>query len=102
MVLKSVGVVSVVKVFAALYAVLGLIGGLFLTVISLAGLAGGLAGEEGAALGLVFGVGAIVVLPVFYAAIGALVGAAGAALYNLFAGMLGGVRLDLEPDRGNG
>ena len=38
----------------------------------------------------------ILVLPVFYGGLGAVVGAISAAIYNVAAGSLGGVRLELE------
>jgi predicted porin len=43
-----------------------------------------------------FGVGAIVVLPIIYGIMGLIGGAIAAALYNLFSGMVGGVELDLQ------
>jgi hypothetical protein len=43
-----------------------------------------------------FGVGAIVFLPVIYGVMGFITGALGAAIYNLFSGMIGGVELELE------
>jgi len=46
---------------------------------------------------MMFGVGAIIFLPIFYGVLGLVAGAIGAALYNLFAGMLGGIELETEP-----
>jgi uncharacterized membrane protein len=46
-------------------------------------------------MGALFGVGAIVFLPIMYGAIGACAGAIGAAIYNLVAGAVGGLELDL-------
>ena len=43
-----------------------------------------------------FGIGALVVLPVFYAVIGFVGGAIYAWLYNLVAGWVGGLELDIE------
>jgi hypothetical protein len=43
-----------------------------------------------------FGVGAIIVLPIFYGVLGVVMGALTAALYNLFAGMFGGIELDIQ------
>ena len=45
---------------------------------------------------VVFGVGAVVILPIVYGILGAIFGALTAALYNLVAGMAGGLRLDVE------
>ena len=96
MVVRKVGVVSVAKILAALYAGMGLlIGGVF-ALISLVS-AGWMAGQDGPAwLGAVFGVGAVVLLPIFYGLLGLIGGAIMAALYNLFAGMVGGIELDLQ------
>ena len=47
-------------------------------------------------MGAVFGVGAIVILPIVYGILGAIFGALTAAFYNLVAGMAGGLSLDVE------
>ena len=43
-----------------------------------------------------FGVGSVVILPVFYGVIGFLAGALMSAIYNVVAGLAGGVELNLE------
>jgi hypothetical protein len=68
--------------------------------ISLLALAGGMAGlardePGGAFVGMMFGVGAIIVLPIFYGLLGAVVTAISALLYNLVAGMVGGIEVDV-------
>jgi hypothetical protein len=103
MVIRHVGVWSVSRLYGALMAAMGL---LFGCLFALIGMAGGMAGamkESGAgglgagAIGMMFGVGAIVFLPLFYGVLGLVMGALSAALYNLFAGLLGGIELDTEP-----
>ena len=47
-------------------------------------------------LGLFFGVGAVVFLPLMYGVLGGLCALLVAGLYNLMAGWLGGVELTLE------
>ena len=47
--------------------------------------------SEIAMFGPMLGVGAVIVLPIFYGCIGFVGGAIGAALYNVFAAMVGGV-----------
>jgi hypothetical protein len=84
---------------AVLYAAIGLIVGLFVSIAALFGvaLASGAEGEPGAAfIGLLFGVGAIVVLPIVYGLLGFVSALVGAALYNLVARVTGGVELELE------
>ena len=46
---------------------------------------------------MMFGVGAIIFLPLFYGVMGVVLGAISAGLYNLIAGMLGGIEVETEP-----
>ena len=98
MVVKRVGPLSIAKVAAILYAIIGLVyGGLF----SLFGMAGALAGggeQSGLGAGImgIVGVGAIVMLPILFACLGFVGFLIGALLYNLVAGMVGGVEVDLQ------
>jgi hypothetical protein len=41
-------------------------------------------------------VGAIVILPIFYGIIGGVFGALGAVIYNLAAGWVGGLEIDIS------
>jgi hypothetical protein len=97
MIVKRVGPLSVAKNAAVLYAVLGLIVG---AMFSLAAVAGAFSGgdDTGVAAGIagIVGVGAIVIAPIFYACIGFVGALIGAALYNLVAGMVGGIELEVE------
>ena len=97
MVIRRFGIWSVARMYGALSAGMGLLIGLVIAVASAVGL--GLAGSETDAppfLAGVFGVGAIVILPIFYGVMGICAGAIGAALYNLLAGVVGGVTVDAE------
>lgn len=96
MVINHVGPLSVAKVAGLLYAVLGLIFG---AVISLIAVAGGLGGgdEPGAGLqSVIFGAGAVVVLPIVYGCMGFVMMLLMAALYNATARIVGGVRIDVS------
>ena len=99
--LKRMGVMTVALTFGVMYAVFGLIFGAFFALFSvvgggLASLAGGEDGSGAGAMGLFFGAGAVVVLPIFYGVLGFLGGALMGALYNLVAKLTGGVELTLE------
>ena len=97
MVVRRVGVWSVARIYGALSGAIGLVAGVILALFSVVG--AGLAAQTSEVpgwLGPVFGVGAIVALPLFYAVMGILAGAFCAVLYNLFAGMVGGVELHIE------
>jgi hypothetical protein len=45
---------------------------------------------------MLFGVGAIIILPIFYGALTFVFALIGAALYNAVAGWVGGVEMDLQ------
>jgi hypothetical protein len=95
MVLKRIDPLSCAKIAGTLYAILGLImGGIF----SLAALAGAFAstGSRAGALGALIGVGSVIMFPIFYGAMGFVVSLIGAWLYNVLAGVVGGIRLDLQ------
>ena len=103
MVIRKIGVVSCGKVSGALYALAGLIIGACIALFSLVGAGAMMAsgdrnggGAMGGMFGAMFGVGAIILLPLFYGVVGFIGGLITAALYNLVAGMVGGIEVDLS------
>lgn len=94
MIVKRVGPLSVAKVAGVLYALMGLIFGACISVISLVGST--FAPKDSGMVGLLFGAAAIVVLPIFYGLLGFVMTLISAALYNLVAGWVGGVELDVQ------
>ena len=94
MIIKRVAPLSLAKVSAALYALLGLIFGACISLISMAGSA--FAPKELGGMSMLFGVGAIVALPIFYGILGFIFSLIGAALYNLIASWVGGVEIDVQ------
>jgi|TARA_B100002003_G_C13875154_1_gene427591 hypothetical protein len=95
MVLKSIGVFSMAKMMGALYATAGFLVGLLFALMSVVGAGFADTGAEGF-LALVFGVGAVIIFPVFYGVMGFLAGALMSVIYNFVAGVAGGVELNLE------
>ena len=90
MVLKSVDAFSLAKVMGTLYAVLGFLFGLLFALLSLVG--AGLADSgAGGLVALMFGVGGVIILPIIYGIIGFIAGLVVSTLYNIIAGMVGGV-----------
>jgi hypothetical protein len=79
----------------ALYVVIGLVAGV---VVSIASLAGALAADGSEAQPLIglIGVGAIFILPICYGALGFVASLVAAWLYNMFAGFVGGVEIDVQ------
>jgi hypothetical protein len=102
MVIKRVGPLSVAKVSGLLYALMGLLFGACISLFMMA--AGSLAGGPwadtpqlgGAMFGAIFGVGAIVFLPIFYGVMGFVFGGIGAAIYNVVAGWIGGIEIETQ------
>ena len=100
MVVKRIGIGSAAKLSGAMYGSMGLFIGIIVSLASFfgAGLAQ-LAGSEDAPpafMGVLFGVGAIVLLPLLYGLLGLVIGAVTAGLYNLFARMVGGLTVEME------
>jgi hypothetical protein len=95
MVINRVGPVSVAKVALIIYGVLGLVFG---GIISLFALAGSMIADQSGSgrLGALFGVGAIVILPICYAVIGAIGALIMTGIYNLAARAMGGIELDVK------
>lgn len=97
--IRRVGALSLGKILGVLYAVAGLLLGLVFSIAGMFGAAIGMSQQEGpgaALLGLLFGVGAIVILPLVYGTMGFIVGLIVAVVYNIVARMAGGIELDLE------
>ena len=78
-----------------LYALMGLMLGAFISLFSFIGSAFS-PKEIPGGMGILFGVGAIVALPIFYGILGFIMSLIGAVLYNLIASWVGGVELDIQ------
>jgi len=100
MVVKKLGIFSFAKVSGILDALFGLVSGVIFSLMSLVvGSIGRGMGNESAMFGMMFGVGAIIFLPIFYGVIGFVFSALFAWLYNLIAGWVGGFEIELEDNR---
>ena len=93
MVLRRIGALSAGKMVGLVYGILGLFVGSLCAVFSLVGFA--FARDMGPFSAL-FGVGAVVALPLLYGFFGFIGGALFALLYNAFAGIIGGIELELS------
>jgi hypothetical protein len=99
-VITRIAPMSAAKISGLLYALFGFIAGalisLFMTVL------GGMVPSDSDAgmgfpmVGMFFGAGAIIMLPIFYGILGFIGGAIGAFLYNLVAGWIGGIEMDVR------
>ena len=99
MVIRRIGVMSAAKITGALYAALGLIAGCILATFSMVSagfMANASNGDVPSWIAPIFGIGAIVIAPIFYGVMGLIGGAFAAAIYNLVAGVAGGLDLEVQ------
>lgn len=97
MTIKSVGVSSVARLAAAIYGIFGLIAGVLFSLAAVAGF--GLSQEVSTSvpwIGPMFGLGAILAMPLLYCVLGYLGGAIGAWVFNNAARAMGGLELVVE------
>ena len=96
--ITRLGPLSLAKFLGCLYACIGLIIGLILAVFALFGSAIGAAssGSGTPLLGAFLGVGAVILLPIFYGMLVVIGGLIVAVLFNFVAGMTGGLEIGLD------
>jgi hypothetical protein len=92
-VLKRISPESAFKVGLVAYGILGLVLGVFCSLIAVAGVTFGRHGHMPFAGRL--GVLAVIVCPIVYGIVGGIAAAIGAAIYNLVAGWVGGLEVDI-------
>ena len=90
---KPIAPLSIAKISGTLYAALGLFFG---AIVSAVALAGGLTSSEAPFFLAMMGTSAIVVLPIFYGCMGFVAALVAAWLYNVLAGVVGGIELDIQ------
>lgn len=91
--IKRITPLQLGKILAVLYGVGGLLAA---PVFLLIGLAGSASGQNTAVPAVLGGVVGAVLAPVIYAIMGFLIGVVGAFVYNLVAGWLGGIEVEVE------
>ncbi len=103
--IRKLGILSLAKIYAVMMLVMSLLisipYGLFIIIFALIGGAGagqqdGFAGIAVGGGGIILGLVVMIVLPIMYAILGFIGGAIGALIYNIFAGMVGGVEIEVE------
>lgn len=97
MILRRIDPLSLAKVLGLVYAALGLVVGGFVSLFALVGAFAAMRSHDDEGLGLLFGVGAVIVLPIVYGVMGAIGGLILALFYNLVARLVGGVEFELVP-----
>ncbi len=93
--LKRIDPGSAFRVGGILYALMGLLMGIIFALVSMLG--GALVpASEAWVFRTFFGAGAVFFLPIFYGIIGGICAAISAAVYNLVAGWVGGLEVDIS------
>lgn len=100
-ILSRIDPLSVMKVGGIIYGCLGLlIGVVFAIFFSIGAMVGNVSGQENfpfaGAMGVVFGLLAVIIIPIFYGVLGALMAGLMAVLYNFVARRFGGVILEVQ------
>lgn len=100
MVIKRIGVLKAGILQACVMGLFGLIIGLCFLLFGtmLGGLMGAMSQNSGSAAGIGFlgGIGMVIFMPIMYGIMGFIAGVIGAAIYNLVAGWVGGLELEVE------
>ena len=92
MIVRRIEPMSAAKVGGMLYALLGLLFGVIFSLISFTGMGMGGMGSYG----MLFGAGAIIILPIVYGILGFCLAGISAAFYNLAAKLAGGMVLTVD------
>ena len=99
-ILRRVGPGSAFKIGLVLYGIIGLLLGIVMACVSMVAGSLGSLGQSAVpgarVLGLGLGFGAIIVFPLLYGVMGGVFAAIGAAIYNLVAGWVGGLEIDIS------
>ena len=95
MVIRRLAPVSLAKIIGALYVVLGLIFG---AMFSFAAMAGAFRFDQADTPPFFrfMGTGAVFMFPIFYGCLGFIVSLVAAWLYNILAGLVGGIEIDIQ------
>lgn len=97
MTIKSVGAFSIAKIQSAVMAVFGLfIGVIYGLIFMVFGIGMMSQSSAGGAGGVIAGIIIMIAVPIFYGIIGFVAGLISGLLYNLFAGFVGGIEIELE------
>lgn len=91
--LKRIAPLQLGKILAVLYGAMGLLAAPVFLIISLVG---STSGQKAAVPAVLGGLVGVVLVPIFYAVMGFLIGVVGAFLYNLVARWVGGIEVEVE------
>jgi len=102
MTIRRFGVISVAKIYGLLTFLIGLIVGVIYGLVlilfgaAMSAIAPGREATAGGISTVVIGIIMMIAFPIFYGLLGFISGAIGALIYNAVAGIIGGIKLELE------
>jgi hypothetical protein len=96
MVIRRVGPLSVAKIAGVLYALIGVFIGAIFSLVAMGGAFASSDSPYPGFLPAIFGVAGIFILPILYGCFGFVGSLITAWLYNMLAGAVGGVELDIQ------
>src|SRR5665811_1688035 len=91
--LRSVGVLSCAKIYGIIHMALGILFGVFCVLIGVVGLAAASGQQKFGMIGILI---IAALSPFIYGALGFVIGAVGALLYNWIASAVGGIEMELQ------
>jgi hypothetical protein len=91
--LRSVGVLSCAKIYGIIHMALGILFGVFFVLIGIVGLAAAPGRQKVGMIGFLV---IAALSPFIYGALGFVIGAVGALLYNWIASAVGGIEMELQ------
>ena len=91
--LRSLDVASCAKIYGIIHFIIGILFALFFVLIGLIGLASAPGQQKFGMIGVLF---FAALAPFLYGALGFVIGAISALLYNWIASMVGGIKMELE------
>ncbi len=96
-VVRRIGVISMARIMAIIYSMIGLIVGTVFSLIAVTGEAlGSPIGGSSRLIETMMGIGAIILFPILYGLIGFVAGVLTGAIYNLASRIIGGIVLEGE------
>ena len=95
MVVRRIGPISAARIAGSLYALIGLLLGAIFSLLAITG-AFVNSGSTSRGVTALLGVGAVIVFPILYGAIGFVASLIAAWLYNLLSRFVGGVQIEIE------
>jgi hypothetical protein len=96
MVITRIRPVSFAKIAGTLYLILGFIIGAIVSAVAMAGGFASRAGSGSGGIGMVMGAASIIIFPLLYGCFGFVASLIAAWLYNVLAGLVGGIEIETQ------